>query len=269
MKRLLLIALLPVTALAGGNMGQDPGGHHGTPPGVVNNFSPDVYSKGGQGGLGGNGYGGQGGSILPGAVQNSTNASATGQGGSNSLVIQGQPANQRIEYVNTPSLGAMYTPGVNPCTMSFSGQAVGPGTGAGATIPFMALGCHFMELAKTNASIGVAAVNIGAVSAPGLAPNLAVVAAGQNAVMDAMDLLAGTDINLYLLRKAQGRVPPIRPDRGFLDNLPGGLIDQHVLPTEGYQLPRPPIQHHDYGNIPESRNDTPVYDQYHKREMMK
>ena len=125
-----------------------------------------------------------------------------------------------------------------------------------------------MELAKTNASIGVAAVNIGAVSAPGLAPNLSVVAAGQNAVMDSMDLLAGTDINLYLLRKAQGRQPPIRPDRGLMDSFPGGLIGQHVIASEYVQPRRQLPPPHDYG-IPDTRHDNRAIDKAFDEQMRK
>jgi hypothetical protein len=200
------------------------------------------------------------------ATASGTGGTATGTGGAAQANYYGSdiPANQTLRIENTPGLGAMYTPGVNPCTMSFSGQAVGPGTGAGATVPFYSLPCHFQELAKTTASIGVAAVNVGAIGAP----DQAVVAAGRNAVVDALDLLAGTDVNLYLLRKAQGRTPPIRPDRDLMDNLPGGLIDRHVIPAE-YQPPRPEIKHHDYGHIPDSRKDNQAIDNRFKEEMEK
>jgi hypothetical protein len=303
-KAFLALYLASSVALATNPPGGNGGGSNPqpVPPGNGANFpgSSGGFGPGGGAGFPGggnpppnNGGGGIGGTPPPGIppggspgqppvvrpINVQANARAIGQGGAGGQAVVNNyggygagayPANQRIEYVNVPSLGAMYTPGVNPCTMSFSGQGVGMGGGGGITTPFYSLPCHFQELAKTNASIGVAAVNIGAVSAPGIPANNAVVAAGQNAVVDALDLLAGTDVNLYLLRKAQGRTPPIRPDRGFMDSFPGGLMDQHVLPDSNYVKPvankapayvPPPI--------PDSRADNPKYDRFQEQEMLK
>lgn len=198
-----------------------------------------------------------------GALQSRSGASAN-------VTIQGDsvPANQQIEYVTVPGLGTQFIPPAVNCYPAAAAQGVGMGGGGSVTASFYSLPCHFMSLANTNASIGVAAVNAGAVTAPGVGPNLAVMAAGQEAVLDSLDLLAGTDPNLYLLRKAKGRTPPIRPDRRLSDSWLGGLVDQHVLPNGEYQPPRPAPVHTHY-DVPDSRDDNPGFDAVQKDRMMK
>jgi len=129
-----------------------------------------------------------------------------------------------------PNLGSQYTPHASECISNASAQAVGMGAGAGATAPILNLGCHFREQSKTLASVGVAAVNA--------APNNPVLQQkGHEAVEDSIDLIYATDPSLYYMAKAKGRNLPAMPDRGVLDALPGGMVDNHITPVQGYTKP--------------------------------
>ena len=279
MKLLSLLALLPSLALATNTGQPSGGGHHG---GYQGGQRPVQIINDVNGGRGGNGYGGSiapgavqnrvEATIAPGAVQNRVDAKAvgtgTGYGGNSSLVIEGAPANQTIRYINTPGLGLQYTPPSSQCYPSWSAGAVAPEVGAQATFPVRcAYHAHWMELANSYTAIGVAAVNTGLVSTDSIPANAAQVAAGQAAILTSLDLLAGTDINLYLLRKAQGNAPRIRPDLDIRDNLLGGMTQLHVEPSPDYVAPRP-VVYHAPAYVPPSPPDKAL-DNYFQNEMKK
>lgn len=198
--RALILLLFPVSVFAGG-------------------LIPGVPSGGGVGvGVGVN-------------ADNQSGAYAGNQGNSQNIIFRqnGGPGRQVIE--STPGLGAMYTPMTSDCYIAVSGQGTGMTVGVGATVPILALPCHFRNLAKDTASIGVAMYNTGSPEA---------MQEGRETVSDGIDMIECTDVNMYLIRKAKGRRPcPVMPDRGISDIAAGGMIDEHVIPTPGYSTPKP------------------------------
>lgn len=154
-----------------------------------------------------------------------SSAGATNAGNSQNINFSGSPSRQAIE--TTPGLGAQFIPSAGyPCYPGWGAQAVTTGVGAGMTASTLSYPCHTQEMAKTQASIGVAAFNAGLVDQ------------GRAEIINALDLIACSNRDTYLLRKAKRQPCPIRPDYDLRDELLGGPARQTVEIVSGYSPPQ-------------------------------